>query len=158
MAGSNAVPVAAGLVSVITSALASAYPSDPEVRVDFAYNGKQATRKYVYVGRIAGPQAPATFQEAAVNARINRQEDITIQLHVEVKAPNYTAQDAAQQASDIGALIEGAIAADPKGSTANVPGLLAWMVTHHELTPFYLEDGVAAAEGLYTVSATSMLG
>lgn len=151
MAGSNAVPVAVGLLAVITPPLKAAYP---DIMIDFAYNGRTPARQYVYVGRIAGPQEPMVFRGGS---RLPRQEDITIQLHAEVMAPASSAQDAATVCAGIGTVIEETLAGDPTGASANVAGLMSWTVGRSELTPFYLDEGAGACECVYQIMATSIL-
>lgn len=146
MAGTNAVVVKTALVALLKSAL-------PKARVDDAYNGRQVEREYVYFGQITGTQEPLVFRAAS---RMPRLEELVATLHVEVSRPAATTADTDVQVTAIGQVIEEAIAADPTfGGT--IPGLIAMRVSGFTLTSFYMEDGVAASEGVYQISIQSQL-
>jgi hypothetical protein len=148
MAGTNAVLVKTALVGLLRSVLSP-------VRVDDAYNGRLQEREYVYFGHITGPHQPMAFRSGG---RMPRQEDLVLDLHVEVTRPAGTTVDTDTRVTAIGQLIEEVLAADPTQAALAVPGLLAVWVSNFSLTSFYLEDGVAASEGVYQISIQSKLG
>jgi hypothetical protein len=148
MAGTNAVLVKTALVGLLRSVLSP-------VRVDDAYNGRLQEREYVYFGHITGPHQPMAFRSGG---RMPRQEDLVLDLHVEVTRPAGTTVDTDTRVTAIGQLIEEVLAADPTQAALAVPGLLAVWVSNFSLTSFYLEDNVAASEGVYQISIQSKLG
>jgi hypothetical protein len=149
MAGTNAVLVKQALLALFKTALAP-------VRVDDAFNGRLMEREYVYFGHIGGPQEPLVFRAAA---RQPRQEDLTVDLHIEVMEPSATTVDTDLRVTALGQIVEEVLAADPTEAALvpAVPGLMAVWVSNVTLTSFYASDGVAATEGVYQISVQSQL-
>jgi hypothetical protein len=148
MAGTNAVLAKSALLALFKTAIAP-------VRIDDAYKGRDVEREYVYFGHISIDQEPMVFRNGT---RQVRQEDLTVPLHVEVSKPAATTLDTDTRVTAIGQLIEEALAADPTQAALGVPGLMAAWVSSFTLTSFYMEDGVAASEGVYTITVQSKLG
>ena len=148
MAGTNAVLVKSALLALFKTALAP-------VRVDDAYNGRLSEREYVYFGHITAQQEPLAFR---AGGRLPRMEELTVPIHIEVVRPGGTTVDTDTRVTELGAAIENALAADPTQVALEVSGLLAVLVSGFTLTPFYPSDGVAATEGLYTLTVQSNLG
>lgn len=148
MAGTNAVLVKSALLTLFKATLAP-------IRVDDAYNSRLSEREYVYFGHIVAQQEPLAFR---AGGRLPRMEELTVPIHIEVVKPGGTTVDTDTRATEIGAAIENAIAADPTQVALGVPGLLAVWVSGFTLTPFYPGDGVAATEGVYQLTVQSNLG
>lgn len=146
MASTNAPALKAALVTVLQAALGT-------VRVDYTYNGRLAEREYVYLGAASGPHQPMAFRNGA---RLVRQEDLTLTLHIEVRIPGGDPATTDARAVAIGQLVEETVANDPSlGGT--VTGLLAAFVTHMDLTSGFVDDAVAASVLTYQISAQSKL-
>lgn len=149
MSGTNAHLAGVALVDLLQRT-----PGLAGIQVDYAYDGKRVEREYIYLGPVSGPVQPLAFRNSG--QRLPRLEDIVARLHIEVKMPNDTPQNAAARATALGAVVEEAIAQDPRLGGV-VPGLLFITVSHVELTPFFLEDGVSAAAMTYQISVQSQL-
>lgn len=155
MAGTNAVLVKTALLTLFRTALGPAAVNGQQIRVDDAYNGRLSEREYVYFGHITGHQEPLAFRGGRA---LPRMEELLVPVHIEVALPNATTIDTDTAAVAIGTQIENAIAADPTQAALQVPGLLAVWVSSTTLTPFYMADGVAATEAVYTLTVQSNLG
>jgi hypothetical protein len=147
MAGTNAIAIKTALVNLLTPALA------PTV-VHGSYNGHLVELEYVYIGKILGPQQPMTFRSAA---RLPREETLIVDLHLEVAKKTATTTETDARFAAIGQLIEEALANDPLLAGA-VPGLMAAWMSHVQVTSFFLQDGMAATEGIYQITVQSRLG
>lgn len=148
MAGTNAVLAKSALLGLFKLAIAP-------VRIDDAYKGRDVEREYVYFGHITITQEPMVFRNGV---RQVREEELLVPLHVEVSQPNATTLDTDTRVTAIGQLIEEALAADPTQVALGVPGLMAAWVSNMTLTSFYVSDGVAASELVYTITVQSKLG
>lgn len=148
MAGTNAVLVKTALLGLFKTAIAP-------VRIDDSYNGRLSEREYAYFGHIIGTQEPMVFR---AGSRLPRTEELLVNLHLEVVRPNGSTVDTDTRATEIGQLIEEAIAADPTQAALRVPGLMAVWVSKVTLTPFYASDGVACTEAVYELTVQSKLG
>lgn len=148
MAGTNAVLVKSALLALFKTTLAP-------VRVDDAYNSRLTEREYVYFGHLTAQQEPLAFR---AGSRLPRMEELTVPIHIEVVKPAGTTVDTDTRATELGAALENALAADPTQAALGVPGLLAVWVSGFTLTPFYPGDGVAATEAVYTLTVQSSLG
>lgn len=148
MAGTNAILVKTALVTLFRTVCAP-------VMVDDAYKPRTMEREYVYFGHITIEQEPMVFRSGI---RQPRQEMLSLPIHVEVSKPAATTLDTDNRATEIGTLLEDALAADPTQAALSVPGLLAAWMSTGSVTSFYVDGGTAMSEIIYTVTAQSKLG
>jgi hypothetical protein len=147
MAGVNAQAVKAALLAQI-----AALPELAGVQVAYSYPGRTVERECVYGGRIEGATALAAMR---AGARLKREEDSVLSLHISVDTPGEASTEAAEARTvALGAPIENHIAANP--TLGDVPGLLLARVAGHELDSG-VDDESAEAVLTYQIALKSYL-
>lgn len=109
MAGTNAVRAKKALIAKI-AALDLGGVQAGGVQVAYSWPGSKAEREVVHGGLVTFEQEPAAFRGGA---RCPRDEEVTVEVHVVVKLPGGTEEDVDTRATEIGTVIEEAIASDP---------------------------------------------
>lgn len=138
MAGTNAVRAKKALIAkIVALGLTTADGSD--LQVAYSWPGATAEREVVHAGLVTFEQNPAAFRGGG---RCPRDEDVTVELHVAVRLPGGSEEEADTRASEIGTVIEEAIAADP--TLAGATDLVIARIDGGELESGSNDDDAAA--------------
>lgn len=147
----NAVRAKQALITQVRTLLA-ANPTTDQVTVTYGYDARRDDRELVHCGKAEGPQNYAV--SGGGRARYSRDENLTVKLHIWVRLPGATQEEAEARCVEIGTVIEEAVAA--KATIPNVPGPIWSGITYVDL------DGDVDDEGgvgflLYDVAVNTRL-
>jgi hypothetical protein len=143
VAGSNAHAARVALIAAL-AALTDPGEDLAGVAVAYSYNSRlldASHREIVYGGKMAGPVGLAAMKGSA---RLKREEQVGLDLHIEVTTPGEETTSAADaRCAAIGLVVENYLATNPTlGGT--VPGLLKATVDNLECDGFPDDDAAFA--------------
>jgi hypothetical protein len=147
MAGTNAVTAKKAFVAGI-----GALPAFEGVTVDYSYVAAHHKRDYVYLGeQIQGPVSPSAM---AAGARYQREENLTVMVHIGVvRKGQKTTETAEERAVELGTAIEEWLAGNWKDLA---PGLLKVVIATFDLMSACDDDGSEAVL-TYTIQLQSLV-
>lgn len=152
MASSNAYAAPAALIVLIRAAMAANSPTST-VPVLYAFEAKKFEREAVWGGDIRGNHDPNAMRGGGNRTRA---EVLTWTVHVRVRMPGGTPEEAAARALVIGAVVENTLAVGSAEDGASVTGLKHVGTTGFELANSEDDDAVIC-EIAYAVELKSIL-
>lgn len=139
MPGTNIVAAKKALIERL-AALLAVVPGMEEVQVAYTWPGRDPERECVYGGPGNGDQRPVTFQPTG--GRIQRDEQVTVTIHIEVCRPDGDAVAGDQRAAELGTVLEEDLAANPTMAGAVSRLLHIFVASVDLLEPSVDDDGV----------------
>ena len=148
MAGTNAVAYKKALTDAV--AAAPQIIAD-DIQVGYDWPG-HVERELIHGGRVEGAQSYPVSRGGG--GRFPRDEELTVALHIVVRAPGGTIYEAELRASEIGTVVEELLAANP--ALTDVAGVIYSGIAGIELESDY-DDDDAIADLTYQVLLKSRL-